>query len=70
MSLACQGQPFLLPLKQLVCPGPLLRDSSAMSASLSCAENASDTERRFVFLSCVELQRGWILLILLGNALC
>lgn len=38
MSLACQGQLFLLPLKQLLRPGPLLRDSSAISASLSVLE--------------------------------
>lgn len=66
MSLACQGQPFLLPLKQLLRPGPLLRDSSAISASLSCAGNASDTESSLVFLSCTGLQQGCALLVLWG----
>lgn len=66
VSLACQGQPFLLPLKQLVRPGPLLRDSSAISASLSCAGNALDAESSLVFLSCMELQQGCTLLVLWG----
>lgn len=66
VSLVCQGQPFLLPLKQLVRPGPLLRDSSAISASLSCAGNALDTENSLVLLSCTELQQGCTLLVLWG----
>lgn len=31
-----------------------------------CTENASDTEHRLVFLSCMELQQGCVLLVLWG----